>query len=460
MLNDPSDVWVMGALVVFALLALLAAYAGPEKWTVSIVFLLTPFQPVETKYATVNVLIAYVVFAAYVLRGRITYVPVLAFTILIFLVMLASLSQADPASWRPHIIYLFSIGSAFCLFYVFYNAVIRIRDPKFFVNLLLTLNWLVVFYCGLQLLNTMPWFPIDLRDLPLGLGIEGNRGGGDPRLAGPFGAIGLTAEYLVLSTILIAFVSLYRVSGHSRPSLVVLGTLNLLFLIATGNRGGFLVLVGGGLLFLYMFRDKLSMKTTVNTLIVGALALSVASYVSVNFTKFDRLYDRLEATEFEGGLPDTRATTLRTSWQHITQKPVLGHGPRLQLSNSGDSLFRGHVQITFPHNLYLHLLYTVGVVGLVAYLAFFGSIVRRYWKNASWSSGDELSDGMTKLALLMVVVIAVDQLKIEFLRFQTTDFLQFVFALLAIYLGIGDSKATIVQKTSLSVGGRAALLDA
>jgi hypothetical protein len=59
----------------------------------------------------------------------------------------------------------------------------------------------------------------------------------------------------------------------------------------------------------------------------------------------------------------------------------------------------------------------------------------------------------------MVVVIAVDQLKIEFLRFQTTDFLQFVFALLAIFLGIGDSKATIVQKTPLSVGGRAPLLD-
>jgi hypothetical protein len=41
MLNDSADVWLMGALVVFALLALLAAYAGPEKWTVSIVFLLT-----------------------------------------------------------------------------------------------------------------------------------------------------------------------------------------------------------------------------------------------------------------------------------------------------------------------------------------------------------------------------------------------------------------------------------
>ena len=90
----------MGALVVFALLVLLAAYAGPEKLTVSVVILLTPFQPVKTKFATANVVITYVVFAAYVLRWRITCVPTLAFTILIFLVMLASLSQADPASWR------------------------------------------------------------------------------------------------------------------------------------------------------------------------------------------------------------------------------------------------------------------------------------------------------------------------------------------------------------------------
>jgi O-antigen ligase len=435
----------MGALVVFALLALLAAYAGPEKWTVSIVFLLTPFQPVETKFATVNVLIAYVVFAAYVLRGRITYVPALAFTILIFLVLLASLSQADPASWRPHIIYIFSIGSAFCLFYVFYNAVVRIRDPRFFVNLLLTLNWLVVFYCAIQLLQSMPWFPIDLRELHIEL--EGNRLGGDPRLKGPFGAIGLTAEYLVLSTMLIAFVSLYRVPGHRTVSLVTLGTLNLLFLVATGNRGGFLVLFGGVLLFLYIFRDKLSIKTTINTVIVGALALVVASYVTINYTRFDQMYDRLETTEFEGALPDTRAATWQTSWQHITQKPVLGHGPRLRLSNDDGSLFRGHVQITFPHNLYLYLLYTVGVVGLVAYLVFFGSIARRYWKNASWNSRDELSDGMTKLAVLMIILIAVDQLKIEFLRFLTIDYLQFIFALLAIYLGLGDSRASTNRST-------------
>jgi hypothetical protein len=445
MLNDSADVWVMGALVVFALLALLAAYAGPEKWTVSIVFLLTPFQPVETKFATVNVLIAYVVFAAYVLRGRITYVPALAFTILIFLVMLASLSQADPASWRPHIIYISSIGSAFCLFYVFYNAAVRIRDPKFFLDLLIALNWLVVLYCGLQLLQSMPWFPIDLSALPLE--IEGNRLGDDPRLKGPFGAIGLTAEYLVLSTILIAFVSLYRVPGHSKLNLVALGTLNFLFLVATGNRGGFLVLLGGGLLFLYIYRDKLSIRTTINTLVVGALALTAASYVTVNYTKFDRLYDRLEATEFEGALPDTRATTWRTSWERIMKKPVLGHGPRLRLSNEGDSLYRGHVQITYPHNLYLYLLYTVGVVGTIAYLAFFGTIARRYWKNASWSSGNELSDGLTKLAVLMIMVVAVDQLKIEFLRFLTVDYLQFIFALFAIYLGLGDSKVATERAT-------------
>jgi O-antigen ligase len=153
------------------------------------------------------------------------------------------------------------------------------------------------------------------------------------------------------------------------------------------------------------------------------------------------MYDRLEATEFQGALPDTRATTWATSWQYITQKPVLGHGPRLRLSNDDDSLFRGHVQITYPHNLYLYQLYTVGVLGMVAYLAFFGSIARRYWKNASWSSGDDLSDGMAKLAVLMLALIAVDQLKIEFLRFLTVDYLQFIFALLAIYLGLGDSKA-------------------
>jgi len=299
----------------------------------------------------------------------------------------------------------------------------------------------------------MSWLPIDLRALPLE--IEGNRLGEDPRLKGPFGAIGLTAEYLVLSTILIAFVSLYRVPGHRKLSLVALGTLNCLFLVATGNRGGFLLLFGGGLLFLYMFRDKLSIKTTINTLIIGALALSAASYVTIKYTRFDRLYERLEATEFEGAMPDTRVSVWRPALEHIPEKPVLGHGPRLRLSTDGDSVYRGHDQIHTPHNLYLYMLYTVGVVGMVAYLAFFGSIARRYWKNASWSSGDELSDGMTKLALVIVVIIAVDQFKIEFLRFGTVDYLQFIFALLAIYLGLGDSKASAERFTVPALGRQA-----
>jgi hypothetical protein len=95
----------------------------------------------------------------------------------------------------------------------------------------------------------------------------------------------------------------------------------------------------------------------------------------------------------------------------------------------------------------LYLLYTVGVVGMVAYLAFFGSIARRYWKNASWNSGDDISDGMAKLAVLVLALIAVDQLKIEFLRFLTVDYLQFIFALLAIYLGLGDSRASTNRST-------------
>ena len=324
MLNDAGDIWTMVALTTFALAALLAAYAGPEKWTTSALIFLTPFQPVMTKFATVNVLIAYVIFVAYLIRDRIKYIPGIAFVVFIVLALLASLSQAHPATFRLHIIYIFSIGSAFCVYFVTYNTIRRVQDSRYFVNLFVTLNWVVVAYCALQLMQASGWLPFDLGALHIEL--EGTRGGEDPRLKGPFGAIGLTAEYLVLSTMLLAYISLFAETTGQKVSLGTLGTLNLLFLIATGNRGGFLVFILGVLLFLYVFHSKLGAKKTVNIIVVGSFALAIASFVTINYTKYDRMYDRLESTEFEGAMPDTRARTWRTSIAEISQKPFLGHG--------------------------------------------------------------------------------------------------------------------------------------
>jgi O-antigen ligase len=239
-------------------------------------------------------------------------------------------------------------------------------------------------------------------------------------------------------------------------SLAALATLNLVFLIATGNRGGFLTLIGGGGLFLYFFRKRLGAVKTVNILLVGTMALGIASYIVVYHTQFNSLYQRLESTEFEEGMPDTRATTWQTSMSKIVEKPMLGHGPRLRLPDDWIQDYPGHESITFPHNLYLYLLYTVGITGTVAYLLFFGLIARRFWKRASITTGDELSDGMAKLGTLMIILVAIDELKIEFLRFSTVDYLQFIFAFLAIFLATCDARTRPENPQDQAVYGRVA----
>ena len=63
--------------------------------------------------------------------------------------------------------------------------------------------------------------------------------------------------------------------------------------------------------------------------------------------------------------------------------------------------------------------------------------------------GDSYIDGMSKLAFLLLLLVAVDQLKIEFLRIVTVDYLQFILALFAVLLAIGDIRvAELTQSES------------
>jgi O-antigen ligase len=150
------------------------------------------------------------------------------------------------------------------------------------------------------------------------------------------------------------------------------------------------------------------------------------------------MYERLESTELEGGIPDTRADTWDTAWSHIVDKPLLGHGPRLRLDGDEGRPYPGTPRISFPHNLYLFLLYTVGLAGLIAYLSFFMWLLNRYRQGVKRSGSDPFMQGFIKLGTLFMIVFLIDQIKIEFLRFQTVDYWHVIFSIFAIWLAFSD----------------------
>jgi O-antigen ligase len=162
------------------------------------------------------------------------------------------------------------------------------------------------------------------------------------------------------------------------------------------------------------------------------------SIVVVKFTDYGQMYERLAATEVEGGVPDTRANTWSQAVPEIAKRPVLGHGPRLRLEGDEARSYPGRTYTLYPHNIYLFLLYTVGIVGLAAYMWFFGWLIVRFRRGIQNASDDPLVNGFIRLGILLTVVFLIDELKIEFLRFALIDYWHFVFTLFAIFLGFAD----------------------
>ena len=188
-----------------------------------------------------------------------------------------------------------------------------------------------------------------------------------------------------------------------------------------------------------MFRDLLGTTRTLKIAIFGTVLLSVAAAIAVNYTDFDTLFERLDETEFEEGIPDTRSVVWPMAWNAIKNRPIFGHGPRLRfLESKDDATIKGLTLISYPHNLYLFLLFTVGVTGLIAFLIFLGTPLYRCLQTSKNAVSDVHISSFAKTGIIIMIIIFIDQVKVEFLRFGLVDYWHFVFALLGLLVAFCD----------------------
>lgn len=431
-MDDSSALYQIVAAVTLALGFFLVSYFASPRKTVPWLLCLSPFQTIDTAYSTSSVMITYVVGIAYIMRGKIKFLPMFGVFLAIMAVYVASTGFAHKSMYVAHALYMFNFVSAVLMFYIVYNFVRETKDVDLVVRTLVVLNILVVVYSIIQI-NVGPRFA--LFGIPE-LTIQGARGGGDPRLRGPYG-VGITAEFFVLSMLLFAYMLIHIKSVVKRNLLYFLIALNLGCLVATANRGGFLSLVGGAGLFLIVFRAQLGVKRTMTLTIAGVFLLAVMSVIVVNYTQFGQMYDRLEATQFEEGMPDSRAKTWTNITTFIVKKPLLGYGPMVRLADEEEPE-PGMPNLHYPHNVYLYLLYSAGVIGLLVYMIFFCWLMVRYRRGIREPSGDPYVDGFMKLGVLSLFVFLVDEIKIEFLRFEYIDYWHYTFSIFAIWLAFAD----------------------
>jgi hypothetical protein len=407
-----------------ALLCFIVLYMAPVRWIVPSLILILPFQIISSRYGSFNIYLIYLIGFVLALRGHFKTFPYIGFVVFIAFAYAVSLSQAATVTLREHLLYLFFIGSNFVVFYIVYNYFRSNRDVRGFLYILLVLNGLILIYSATQLVVGLnvnsPLFtgPISLKPPRE-----------DGRLTGPFGAVGLTAEYMVMAIFICGFMLMTMKPGpllRAVLGLMIFGCLAAM--IATANRGALITLVLVGLLFVFLFRRDLGARGLLISLLGVPLVFALSAAVVINFTDFNLLFDRLAETEIEGGVPDTRQVW-PTTLELIQNKPLIGHGPRLGFSQETLALKGAPEVVQFPHNLYLYLLYTLGILGLVAYLAFFARMYRDYSRSRLVPHDDPMLRGLGRLGIVLLAVFLIDQMKIEFLRVVTTEYQHFVFML-------------------------------
>ena len=96
--------------------------------------------------------------------------------------------------------------------------------------------------------------------------------------------------------------------------------------------------------------------------------------------------------------------------------------------------------MSYPHNLYLHLLLTLGVFGTACMLLFLVGGVWRVSRGVKTGRFEtQYERGFVLLGVLVLGGFLIDQIKIEFLRQATIDYVHFVFALFGLFLGLADA---------------------
>ena len=408
-----------------------AAYAGPEKTIIQFMLLLMPFQPIDTRYGSLNTGLALLVMGAFLLNRRVTRLPLFPLVLLALLIYLVATIEAPRQTYKDHIFYLVSIAANVSLFYIIFNYVMRSSNVKSMLNMFIWTNVLVVIYTMVQLkagFGTVSIMGVDE------LTMVANRE--DRRLAGPFLAVGITAEYMVIQVFIILYRYFNEDSNKIKLLLLALLAANMGVLVGTGNRGGFLVLIAASLLFFFMFRRDFGTMRLIKLGSFGVLLFALVATTMLMLTDFNVLFERLSATEIsEKGVPDSRSVIWPLAIERIQEAPFIGHGPRIRLTDELTRNIPGHEFMPYPHSLYLWVFYTTGILGFMVLSTAFLALLLTFLRSMRNRHVDLLIRGMPKLALVILFIITIDQIKVSMMRFNLSDYQQYVASLLGLLLG-------------------------
>ena len=163
---------------------------------------------------------------------------------------------------------------------------------------------------------------------------------------------------------------------------LLVSMLSFLAVLFSGGRAPLLSISVSIILILFLLRAKDRWLV-----VPGAAALTVAAYL-VSPALFSRL-ELVKRFDFQINNPDSRAAIWQRSYEIFQEQPVFGigfgnfqaaYGPKIR---GFQTTLYGHA-----HNDFLNVLVAAGLVGLAAFLFFWGAFFFRIWKGLKKIRGE------------------------------------------------------------------------
>ena len=230
----------------------------------------------------------------------------------------------------------------------------------------------------------------------------------------------LFGEYCAMNLILQTFLWTRATSKSRKFAMTLIMTLTAFCLFATVTRGAMLTMTVGIVYLSWMSRTKLNFQKFVIGTAVLICLFFAGDFVVSSFSSSGSVLNRLERTEFVGGVPDSRVGAWAYATKYIAEHPLIGHGPYY-------SIEKGLEQRWWPHNLYLYTASIVGVIGLSFYLWYLWELWKVSKPRAPSLGSGSFLQGARLAFRVMLVQFMIDQTKIEYLRNERYSFFVWFF---------------------------------
>lgn len=232
------------------------------------------------------------------------------------------------------------------------------------------------------------------------------------RIGGPFFDFELLSEYCAINLLLVLLLVIRARSGARRLVFGSLLALTFFIMFATVTRGGIMALALGMIYLLWILRKRISFPKVALAVGTAVAAFLAMNFYVANFTKSGDLIARLadpNSWQFESGMPLSRASIWQDAFERMMLHPIIGHGPFYDTAKGIDFWY-------WPHNGYLYIGNLVGFVGLACFLWLLFTLLKISRPISLDLRDENYARAYLVIAHVQLVVFAIDQTKIDFLR--------------------------------------------